>query len=189
MSSMWQKAVKENPMTKADFDIIRNSITMRQLAEFYGFRIDSKGFIRCQFHGNGTERTPSLKVFEGYRGFHCKACGTGGDVTRFVELYENLSSKDAVKVLSERFNIPITDNGTIPPEAIQRAKQAQYEREQEKLRQQQLQAELRRLGTLIYGYERVALTVDVFGDVWCYCVNELPLMRWKWEELFQQLRK
>lgn len=176
-------------MTKADFDIIRNSITMRQVATYYNFHIDSKGFIRCPFHGSGNERTPSLQIYNGFRGFYCRGCNTGGDVIRFVQLYENLSSKDAVKVLAERFGITTSDNGTIPPEAIQRAKQAQLEREQEKLHQQQIQAELRRLGTLIYGYERVALTAEVFGDAWCYVVNELPVLKYQWDYYFEQLRK
>lgn len=179
-------------MIKADFDIIRNSITMRQLANYYGFKISRQGssdFIRCPFHDGGTERTPSLKVFPDYRGFHCKGCGIGGDVTKFVELYENISSKDAVKVLADRFGIVTSDNGTIPPEAIQRAKQAQLDRQQEKIHQQQIQTELRRLGALIYGYEKVALTAEVFGDVWCWVMNELPKLRYQWDCYFEELRK
>jgi DNA primase len=176
-------------MTKADFDIIRNSITMRQVAEFYGLHIDSKGFIKCPFHGGGNERTPSLQIYNGYRGFYCRGCNTGGDVTKFVSLYENLEPKDAVKVLAERFGIVTSDNGTIPPEAIERSKQAQFEREREKLHQQQIQAELRQLGTLIYGYTHILDSMVLGSDEWCFVQNELPVLKGKWEYYFSQLRK
>jgi DNA primase len=176
-------------MTKEDFYILRNSITMRQVAGYYGFRIDRKGFIKCPFHGNGSERTPSLKIFPEFRGFHCKGCGQGGDVTKFVELYENVTQKEAAILLSQRFNIPISDNSEIPEEVLHRAKQAELERQGKLARQIEIQSELRQIATLIKGYEGIRLTAVPFSEIWCYTQNELPKLIGRWEYLFSEMRK
>ena len=43
----------------------------------------------CPFH---RERTPSFKIFAGYRGerFHCFGCGRSGDAVEFVALMEGV---------------------------------------------------------------------------------------------------
>jgi DNA primase len=176
-------------MTKDDFYIIRNSITMRQVAEYYGFPINSKFFIRCPFHSSGTERTPSLQVYDGYRGFYCRGCGTGGDVIKFVEKYEGISSSDAVKVLADRFGIVISENGTIDEAVRYKAQQHEFERQQQLLRSKQIQADLRRLGTLIYGYNRLLVSKEIDTDTYCFLRGEIPKLEFQWDELFAELRK
>jgi DNA primase len=64
----------------------------------------------CPFHG---EKTPSFHV-NGDKGFfHCFGCGVGGDVIKFVELYDKVSFPDAVRQLAGRAGMPIpeTDDG------------------------------------------------------------------------------
>lgn len=46
----------------------------------------------CLFHA---DKNPSMSVNEDKGLFHCFACGTSGDVIRFVELIENISFKEA----------------------------------------------------------------------------------------------
>lgn len=46
----------------------------------------------CPFHG---DKSPSLSVNEDKNVFHCFACGTSGDVIRFVELIEKVNFKEA----------------------------------------------------------------------------------------------
>jgi DNA primase len=179
-------------MTKDDFYILRNSITMRQVAEYYSFRIVRKGgsdFIRCPFHGGGSERTPSLKVFPEYRGFHCKACGTGGDVTKFVELYEGVTQKEAALMLSKRFGVPISDNEEVSEEAAQRARKAVFDQQREQTQQLQIRAELAKLGGMIRAYKAITLTAEPFGEVWIYVQNELPKLIGRWESLFGMLKR
>lgn len=175
-------------MTKEDFYIIRNSITMRQLAEWHGFQIDRRGFIRCPFHAGGTERTPSLQIFNGYRGFFCRACGEGGDVIRFTELYENLTPKEAVLVLSERFNIPVSENSKVPKEVIEKANKAVKEKQQELSIQEKIRTELKGVATYINALKQLIRNSTPYSDVWCYCHNELPKAIGKWEGLFKQMR-
>ena len=63
----------------------------------------------CPFHN---EKTPSFHVHPDKGFFHCFGCSTGGDVLKFVELYEKLSFPEAVKSLAQRFGLqlPETDD-------------------------------------------------------------------------------
>ena len=136
-------------MTKSDFYLLRNSITMRQVAEYYGFKVIKRGgsyFTLCPFHN---DKNASMQIFDGFKGFYCRGCGQGGDVTKFVELYEGVTQKGAATLLSQRFNVPISDNSEIPPEAIQKAQQAEFLRQELFGKQLQIKAELRLLGTLL----------------------------------------
>lgn len=176
-------------MTKEDFIILRNSITMRQLTDSYGFNIDKRGFVKCPFHDSGSERTPSLQVFRGYRGFYCRACGTGGDVTKFVELYEGVTTSEAAMLLSDRFGIPISETGEVPEETRLKAQQAVLKQQRQLSHQQEVQADLRPLGTHIGMLKEIISDSEPFGTLWNYCQNELPKAIGEWEEKFAELRK
>ena len=60
----------------------------------------------CPFHG---ERTPSFHVNRDKGFFHCFGCGVGGDVFKFLELHEKVGFQDAVKLLAQRFGVPIPE--------------------------------------------------------------------------------
>ena len=75
----------------------------------------------CPFHG---EKTPSFQV-NGDKGFfHCFGCGVGGDVIKFVELFDKVSFPDAVRQLAARVGMPVPE----PEEARQDA-EGQRDRE------------------------------------------------------------
>lgn len=58
----------------------------------------------CPFH---KEKSPSFNVHAGKQIFHCFGCQKGGDVFKFVELYENITFPEAVARLAERARIPL----------------------------------------------------------------------------------
>jgi DNA primase len=179
-------------MTKEDFYILRNSITMRQVVNHYGFRITRKGknnFIRCPLHASGAERTPSMIIYEGYRGFYCRGCGQGGDVTKFVELYEGVTQKDAALILSERFGVSISENEEVSEETRQKAHTAVKEAQRELIRQKEIRAELAKLGGQIRAYRLITLTAEPFSETWIYIQNKLPLLIGQWEALFGEMKK
>lgn len=60
----------------------------------------------CPFHG---EKTPSFHVNREKGFFHCFGCGVGGDVFKFLELHEKVGFQDAVKMLAQRFGIPLPE--------------------------------------------------------------------------------
>lgn len=58
----------------------------------------------CPFH---KEKTPSFNVNRQRQIFHCFGCGAGGDVFKFVMMYEQLDFIGAVRVLAERAGITL----------------------------------------------------------------------------------
>jgi DNA primase len=60
----------------------------------------------CPFH---TERTPSFHVNPDKGFFHCFGCGVGGDVFKFLELHEKVGFQDAVRMLAQKFGLPLPD--------------------------------------------------------------------------------
>src|SRR5690349_1534078 len=68
----------------------------------------------CPFHG---EKTPSFSVNREQGLFYCFGCQLGGNVFKFVELHEKVSFPEAVKMLANRFGMPLpepTDGGHDP---------------------------------------------------------------------------
>ncbi|HKT80085.1 MAG TPA: DNA primase [Vicinamibacterales bacterium] len=60
----------------------------------------------CPFHG---EKTPSFNVNSDKGLFKCFGCNVGGDVIKFVELYDKVGFQDAVRSLAVRAGIPIPE--------------------------------------------------------------------------------
>ena len=59
----------------------------------------------CPFHG---EKTPSFHVYDkGF--FKCFGCSVGGDVIKFVELYDKVTFPDAVRQLAGRFGMTVPE--------------------------------------------------------------------------------
>lgn len=75
----------------------------------------------CPFHG---EKTPSFHV-NGDKGyFHCFGCGVGGDVIKFIELYEKVTFPEAVRQLAARAGLPVPE-----PEDSREEAESQRDRE------------------------------------------------------------
>ena len=60
----------------------------------------------CPFHG---EKTPSFNVHGDKGYFKCFGCGVGGDVIKFVELYEKVAFPEAVRLLASRFGLTVPE--------------------------------------------------------------------------------
>jgi DNA primase len=58
----------------------------------------------CPFHG---EKTPSFHVHPDRGFFKCFGCDAAGDVIRFVQLHDNLSFMDAMRVLAKRAGVEL----------------------------------------------------------------------------------
>ena len=77
----------------------------------------------CPFH---REKTPSFFVSEEDKLFYCFGCHEGGNIINFVEKINNLDFTEAVRLLAQRANIPIPEEGEKAPEEY-RQKQRIYE--------------------------------------------------------------
>jgi DNA primase len=58
----------------------------------------------CPFH---TEKTPSFGVHAVHQFYKCFGCGAGGDAINFVMEIEGLTFYEALKLLAERYGIPM----------------------------------------------------------------------------------
>lgn len=80
--------------------MIKDRVTMEDVALFYGFKITPAGFISCPFH---LEKTASLKIYNGNKGWHCFGCGEGGDIFDFVVKYFDIGFPQAVEKINNDF--------------------------------------------------------------------------------------
>ena len=71
------------------FEAVKQSVTTRQAASFYGIRVGRNGMVCCPFHN---DRTPSMKVDSR---FYCFGCGASGDVIDFAWIGETGSCGQA----------------------------------------------------------------------------------------------
>lgn len=81
---------------------IKEAVTCQQFAEYIGLKVDRNGFTRCPFHG---EKTASLKIYKGGRGWCCFGCHKGGDVINFAMLWYKIGFKEALKRLDTDFSL------------------------------------------------------------------------------------
>ncbi len=58
----------------------------------------------CPFH---KENTPSLIISPSKQIWHCFGCGAGGDIFRFVEMYENTDKKETLEILAKKANVTL----------------------------------------------------------------------------------
>lgn len=81
---------------------IKNTLSAIQVAEFYGLTPNRAGYICCLWHN---EKTGSLKLYEGNRGFYCFGCGKNGSCIDIVMQLFGLNFKDAVVKINEDFRL------------------------------------------------------------------------------------
>ena len=100
---------------------IKSMVTMPEMMEQYGFRLNKAGFCKCPFH---SERSASFKAYPGQRGFYCFGCHANGSVIDFVMKFFGLSFGDAVKKINDDFSL-----GLPIGEKMDRRKQLEMQRQ------------------------------------------------------------
>ena len=80
-------------MAENVFEAVKQSVSTREAAEFYGIKVSRTGMACCPFHD---DKNPSMKVDQR---FHCFGCGEDGDVIDFTAKLFNLSPKEAAEKL------------------------------------------------------------------------------------------
>lgn len=121
-------------------DEIKRAVPARELFEHYGFEINRAGFCHSPFAAN--DKTPSLKVYGGDRGWHDFSSGKGGDIIAFVREYFNLTFMEACKKINDdmRLGLPIGEKLTLAQmrEADRKAAQRKRERIEREMAQKRV---------------------------------------------------
>jgi len=91
---------------KSNIDLIKENINIVDFLKNYINLIPTgKNFkALCPFH---QEKTPSFFVSPDKKIWHCFGCGLGGDVIRFIMLYEHLEFPEALNFLAEKAGVEI----------------------------------------------------------------------------------
>ena len=82
------------------FETVKQSVTVREVAERYGIEVKRGGMACCPFHD---DKNPSMKLNEEY--FYCFGCGATGDVIDLTARLYNLSPKEAAEKLAQDFGL------------------------------------------------------------------------------------
>jgi DNA primase len=93
-------------VSKDVIDRIRNGI---DIADYIGGCIPLKKagsawVACCPFH---KEKTPSFHVNPARQAFHCFGCGAGGDIFKFVMMYDGVDFPGALKLLAPRAGVAL----------------------------------------------------------------------------------
>lgn len=107
------------------FDTIRENVTAKQVAEYYGLKVNRNGMACCPFHN---DHHPSMKLD---RRFHCFGCQADGDAVDFVEKMFGLTPKEAAFKIADDFHLDIevrkTELKEIRLARIRKTKEKEYE--------------------------------------------------------------
>ncbi|MDE7431978.1 MAG: DNA primase [Lachnospiraceae bacterium] len=87
------------------FSEVKEHLTARQAAEYYGLKVRRNGTACCPFHD---DKHPSMKIDKNY---HCFACGVGGDAVDYVSRMFGLSQYNATLKLIDDFTLSIDLKG------------------------------------------------------------------------------
>ena len=94
-------------MAENVFEVVKQSVSTREAAAFYGIEVKRNGMACCPFHD---DKNPSMKVDQR---FHCFGCGADGDVIDFTAKLFDLSPKEAAEKLAQDFGL-IYDSQALP---------------------------------------------------------------------------
>ena len=86
-------------MAENVFEAVKQSVSTREAAAFYGIKVKRNGMACCPFHD---DKNPSMKVDQR---FHCFGCGEDGDVIDFTAKLFDLSPKEAAEKLAQDFGL------------------------------------------------------------------------------------
>ena len=111
-------------MGESVFEVVKQSVAVREAAEMYGIAVGRGGMACCPFHD---DRHPSLKLNEDY--FYCFGCGATGDVTDFTARLYDLSPKEAAEKLAQDFGLSYDSKAPLRRSYVRQKTEAQVRKE------------------------------------------------------------
>lgn len=93
-------------MNRTNVELIKERIPIEELIGGY-IKLERAGKslkAKCPFHN---EKSASFFVSPERGGYYCFGCGAKGDIFTFVEQFEGLDFKGALKVLAEKAGVPL----------------------------------------------------------------------------------
>lgn len=86
------------------FEDVKNVVSALDVWNRYGETPVKAGFVRCIYHD---DKKPSMKLYDGTRGFYCFSCQAGGDAIKLAGSLLGLSPAGTLRRLSADFCLGI----------------------------------------------------------------------------------
>ena len=128
------------------FEDVKQQLNIRQVVEFYGYKVNRAGKFICPFHN---DHKPSASIKNDY--FNCFVCGAGGDLITFTAKLHGLSNIDACKKLDQDFHLGLSQQ---PVSHIDRLKadRERAKRQAELKRQKEIENLIQHTGNVLADY-------------------------------------
>lgn len=165
--------------------LVKSKVSMVDIAKHYELKVNRRGFTICPFHN---DKHASMKVFQGYTkkdGFYCHSCGASGDIFSYVSMIEGISFQDSVRFIADIFDVSIS-HGKLNKECWKTIEKSKIERILQELEEKITQNDLIKTSEKIQLYEKLSKGTEAFSDWWIMANNNLPILKYKWEALFEQ---
>ena len=160
------------------FKEIKESLTMRQVAEHLGYSVNCSGFVLSPF---GKEKTASCKLY--HNSYYDFSTGAGGDLIRFTATILNINNWEACQYLVQAFSLPISLSGGADrrEEIERRQRERQWQEERKREFKAALSGEIDNLQrwSAIYKTAIEKRLYEPFSDTWSHCINELQKAEYK----------
>lgn len=109
------------------FKEVRESLTMQQVAEHFGYKVNRSGFILSPFRN---EKTPSCKLYR--NSYYDFSTAAGGDLIQFTAAINGSNNWQACQYLIEAFSLPYSLSGNTDNREQIRRREQERQRQQEK---------------------------------------------------------
>ena len=128
------------------FDEVKQQLNIRQVVEYYGFKVNRAGQFICPFHN---DHKPSASIKNDY--FNCFVCGAGGDLITFTAKLHGLSNYDACKKLVSDFRLNISTEPQTQADKL-KADRERAKRQAELKRQKEIENLIQHTGLVLASY-------------------------------------
>ena len=104
-------------------------MSTKMLMEAAGISVNRQGFAVCPLHH---EKTASLKVYDGSRGWWCFGCQTGGDVIDLARHLWGIDFRQAIVRIDSMFSLGIVNRQQTAQERPEEQRRIELRREEER---------------------------------------------------------
>lgn len=103
-------------MRNSQYEEVLDRVNIREVAEHYGLRFNSRGYAVCPFH---SEKTASFKV-QNEKYAHCFGCGANSNAITLVQKIFDVDATSAMRLINEdfRLGLPIDRKATLQERLI-----------------------------------------------------------------------
>ena len=130
------------------FEDVKRQLNIRQVVEFYGFKVNRANQFICPFHN---DHKPSASIKNDY--FNCFVCGAGGDLITFTAKLHGLSNINACKKLVSDFGLNISTEPQTQVDKL-KADRERAKRQAELKRQKEIENLIHHTGCVLADYHR-----------------------------------